>query len=533
MKLSDMRIKTKLMGGFTAMAAIVALVSALALHALGDSNSRFTGYLDGVATRERLATAIRGAAQSRAIAARNLVLVTSQTDRDVEQAAVTQAQESMNKAMTRLGIAIETDSKATQRDRDLLSELRAVEASYGPLAAKIIALALTGQRENAVALMNADCRPLLASLIKSADAFISYDQDMAVEATQTAGAAFTLERRLLWVASLLAAAAALALGFLLSNSIIRPLNRAVTLAEAVAAGDLRSSIAVDSTNETGQLLAALKRMTDNLSAMVGSVRVSADGIAVASREIASGNQNLSDRTEQQASALQQTASSMQQMTTTVQRNADSSRQANELSGLAAQVAGQGGAVVDRVIATMAGISSSSKKIADIIGVIDGIAFQTNILALNAAVEAARAGGQGKGFAVVASEVRGLAQRAAGAAREIKTLIDESVEKVAAGTTLVAEAGKTMSDIVVQVRRVTSLIAEIDASTASQGSGILQVNEAVSSMDRGTQQNAALVEQSAAASESLSQQAMALLQVIGRFKTALQGPALAARAPQND
>jgi len=517
MRFGDITIRKKLIGSFGAVALLVLIVAALALHSLGMSNARFTGYLDGIGMRQTLATDVRGAANARAVAARNLVLVTSKADRDLEYAAVVQAHERMQASMKVLKQAVQEGASA--RERELYAALEAVEAKYGPVAVKIVGLAMDGNRDDAVTMMNAECRPLLAALLKATGEFIAQDQQLAKAAVEQAEQSYVHDRATMIAGGVLAVLGAVLLGWLLSRAVTRPLTRAVALAETVAAGDLRSEIVVDSKDETGQLLAALKRMNENLSEMVGSVRACADGISIASSEIATGNQDLSSRTEQQASALQQTASSMQQMTDTVRHNAESSSQANQLAGSAAQVASQGGAVVERVVATMGDISASSRRIADIIGTIDGIAFQTNILALNAAVEAARAGEQGRGFAVVASEVRGLAQRSAQAAKEIKALIGESTEKVEAGSALVGEAGRTMGDIVSQVRRVTDLVAEINASTSEQTDGIVQVNQAVASIDQGTQQNAALVEQSAAAADSLQQQAAGLLEVIGQFKTA--------------
>jgi methyl-accepting chemotaxis protein len=519
MNLSHLRVKTKLMLGFALLAAVVLLVSGLSLRSLGNANERFTAYLEGVGNREHLAVDIRGAATRRAIAARNLVLVTLPADRDAEKLAVTQAHEDVQASIAKLKqVVVAASSDATDRDRALLAAIEKVEASYGPVALEIVGMALDGRRDQAVTKMNAECRPLLAALLRSTRDFIEYEQAQAQAHVQTAEQGYASDRAVLIGTCLAAALAAMAMGWLLSNAVTRPLTRAVHLAEAVAAGDLSTNIVVDRHDETGQLLAALKKMNESLVTMVDRVRQSADGIATASAQIATGNQDLSSRTEQQASALQETAASMQEMTSTVQQNADSSRQASQLASSAADVAGRGGQVVERVVATMGEITESSRKIADIIGVIDGIAFQTNILALNAAVEAARAGEQGRGFAVVASEVRNLAQRSAQAAKEIKGLIGDSVDKVQAGSQLVGEAGSTMNDIVQQVSRVTDLMAEINASTSEQSTGIVQVNQAVASIDQGTQQNAALVEESAAAAESLKQQAAGLLEVISVFRT---------------
>jgi len=317
------------------------------------------------------------------------------------------------------------------------------------------------------------------------------------------------------------AAAVLALGGLcawrLTTGITRPLGRAVDVATAVAANDLRSDIVVDSSDETGKLLQALKTMNDGLVRIVGEVRSGTDQIATASHQIAAGNQDLSSRTEQQAGSLEETASSMEELTSTVKQNADNARQANQLAVAASHVAERGGEVVGEVVDTMESINASARKIVDIISVIDGIAFQTNILALNAAVEAARAGEQGRGFAVVATEVRNLAHRSAAAAKEIKVLIDDSVGKVENGSKLVEQAGMTMSEVVDSIKRVTDIMGEITSASMEQSAGIEQVNEAIIQMDHVTQQNAALVEEAAAAAGALEEQAEALADVVSVFK----------------
>jgi methyl-accepting chemotaxis protein len=321
------------------------------------------------------------------------------------------------------------------------------------------------------------------------------------------------------LASLLAASLVLgaAMAWVITRSVTRPLQEAVSAATVIAANDLSRPLDSHRKDELGDLLRALGTMQGALRGMVSQVRASTDSISTASAQIASGNQDLSARTEQTASNLQQAASSMEELTGTVKQSADSARQANQLASSAAEVAARGGKVVSEVVSTIDDINASSKKIADIIGVIDGIAFQTNILALNAAVEAARAGEQGRGFAVVAGEVRNLAQRSAQAAKEIKALIGASVEKVDSGSKLVADAGKTMQEIVGSVQRVTDIIGEITAAAAEQSDGIGQVSASVSHLDQMTQQNAALVEESAAAAQSLRDQAGRLSSVVATFR----------------
>ncbi|MBV8603889.1 MAG: HAMP domain-containing protein [Pelomonas sp.] len=321
------------------------------------------------------------------------------------------------------------------------------------------------------------------------------------------------------VAFLVCVGLGVALAWRVSDSIVEPVQRATRFAERIADGDLREAPAVQGADEAAEMMGSLAAMQGSLAQIVGAVLQAAESIQVASSEVATGNLDLSQRTEQTASNLQQTASSMNELTSTVNQSADAAGTAKQLAGTAADAAGRGGAVVGQVVATMGEISASSKKIADIIGTIDGIAFQTNILALNAAVEAARAGEQGRGFAVVAGEVRLLAQRSAEAAREIKALITTSVERVEAGTGLVNDAGSTMGEIVASVQRVADIIGEISSAASAQSAGIGTVNGAVGQLDQMTQQNAALVEQSAAAAQSLREQAQKLSSLMSRFRVA--------------
>jgi methyl-accepting chemotaxis protein len=382
---------------------------------------------------------------------------------------------------------------------------------------KIVELTRAGKVDEAQALSKKDSAGLYRQITDQIDALSKFNNEGSTAANTAAQTTYESARG--WILAMLGLniACGLVLAFWVAAIVSRPLKRAVAIARQVAGGDLTAEIRADSADETGQLIAALKDMNDSLVNIVSQVRLGTDTIATASSEIAGGNLDLSARTEQQASSLEETASAMEELTSTVRQNADNARQASQQAVSASAVAVQGGGVVGQVIDTMSAINDSSRKIADIIGVIDGIAFQTNILALNAAVEAARAGEQGRGFAVVASEVRSLAQRSAAAAREIKELIGDSVDKVDSGSKLVQQAGSTMDEVVASVQRVTDIVGEISAAGQQQSAGIEEVNRAIAQMDEVTQQNAALVEQAAAAATSLQEQAAKLAQTVSVFK----------------
>jgi methyl-accepting chemotaxis protein len=403
----------------------------------------------------------------------------------------------------------------TEEGKKLLASIDAAREAYRTPRAAVLKRRQAG--EDVTAVLERELKPLAEAYSESIHKLEEQQQKLYDAALVRAEENAAQGRLILVVGAVLALLLGAASAFMLTRSITGPLRQAARSARFIADGDLTQPVHSTGRDEAAELLQALKTMQDKLLGIVGNVRSGTDTIATASSEIAAGNHDLSSRTEQQASSLEETAASMEELTSTVKQNADNARQANQLAVSASSVAVKGGSVVAEVVGTMGAINASSRKIVDIIGVIDGIAFQTNILALNAAVEAARAGEQGRGFAVVAAEVRNLAQRSAAAAKEIKTLIGDSVDKVEEGSKQVAEAGKTMDEIVDSVKRVTDIMAEITAASQEQTSGIEQINQAITQMDQVTQQNAALVEQAAAAASSLQEQASGLSQVVSVFK----------------
>ncbi|HEY8880285.1 MAG TPA: methyl-accepting chemotaxis protein [Roseateles sp.] len=407
-------------------------------------------------------------------------------------------------------------SLGTPQARAIFEEQTQARKAYGALVRKVLDLVAAGKREEATALYEGELAEPQAKYYALLDKMVDYHaRDMLDNVEDTKVRTRQTIYQMVGV-SLLAIVLGVVTALLITRSVTRPIDRAIGLAEAVAAGDLTYRIEHVGGDEVGRLTAALQRMVESLHGIVIQVRTGADNIHAAAEDVSHGNQDLSARTEQQASALEQTAAAMEQLTAAVKLSADSAGHANQSASSASDVAAEGGQVVGQVVHTMNSISASSKRIVEIIGVIDSIAFQTNILALNAAVEAARAGEQGRGFAVVAAEVRSLAQRSAVAAKEIKALIDDSAQQVDTGSKMVQQAGATMQQVVSSIERVSHVVAEITASSREQSSGIEQVNIAITQMDDSTQRNAALVEQSATAARSLQQQASQLNDLVRAF-----------------
>ncbi|MFG6432917.1 methyl-accepting chemotaxis protein [Roseateles sp. LYH14W] len=510
--IANLKIGARLMIGFTAVIALLVMLAVIGVTKIRVISADTDIILHDRFVNVELAQTVENEVNKQLRALRTALIVSDAGLAEKELAKLDAALAAESVAIDKL-----KGSVHIERGQAALKQLLDSRASFKAKEQQLVAAVKAGSADAARAQLVSDILPLEGAYLTAIEAFERSQADSMEAFGQHAAEQSRSAQLLMEVLSVIAVVLASVIAHLLKRSITVPIAEAVRIAEIVAAGDLTSSIEIRSRDETGQLLTALKAMNESLVRIVNEVRLSSDSIATGSHQIASGGADLSQRTEEQAASLEETASAMEEVTTTVQRSADSARSATALAASASAVASQGGTVVAEVVATMREINASSRRIADITGVIDGIAFQTNILALNAAVEAARAGEQGRGFAVVAGEVRTLAQRAATAAKEIKVLVGESASRVEAGSRLVEGAGGTMDEIVQQVQKVAHLIAEISTATEQQGLGLGEVNKAVSQLDQVTQQNAALVEESAAAADSLSHQARRLTELVGAFK----------------
>jgi len=511
MNIANLKIGTRLRFGFGLILFILAGIAALGINAMGKTNDALRHIVDVNVKKMTYTEDMKISTHIVARVIRTVSMLSDESEANIQRMKIDDARKVYNAAFSSLEKMPLSDA-----GKALLVKIKDYQSAARPLNEKFIEMAKT-DKDGAAQFLLKEAGPATTKWQDAMQEFTELQREMDRKDEETALEDYHFARTLMLSLTSIALVAGAFIAWFISRSITQPIDKAVKIAQTVAAGDLNSIIEVTSTDETGQLLQALKDMNGSLLTIVNQVRAGTETIATASSQIATGNMDLSSRTEQQASSLEETASSMEELTSTVQQNADNARQANSLAKTASEVASKGGDVVSEVVGTMNSISESAKKIVDIISVIDGIAFQTNILALNAAVEAARAGEQGRGFAVVASEVRNLAQRSASAAKEIKTLISDSVEKVEAGSKLVDLAGTTMDEVVASVKRVTDVISEITSAGQEQTTGIQQINFAITEMDNVTQQNAALVEEAAAAAGSLQDQAKNLAQVVSIFK----------------
>ncbi|KAB0332321.1 methyl-accepting chemotaxis protein [Janthinobacterium lividum] len=513
-----MKVGTRLGLGFALVLVLLVAVTVLGIARMAQIQERLDHVINVNNVVTRLVIDMRGNVSDRITSLRILTLMTDAGDMEPEMARIKTQTSTYQETQKKLEEKFAVES--TSEEKALLASIKEYEAAAMPAIAKASALWMANDAEGATRVMIKEIRPVQKKWMEALEQLAVLEDKLNEQMQSDARKAFDSARLFMIILGVLAVAMGVAAALVITRGLLKQLggepDYTASIAGSIANGDLSIGIHTQP-SDTSSLLAEMKEMRNSLVGIVGQVRVGTETIGTASREIADGNIDLSSRTEMQASALEKTASAMEELTSTVKQNADNAREANKLAATASDVAIKGGSVVSQVVDTMSSINESAKKIVDIIGVIDGIAFQTNILALNAAVEAARAGEQGRGFAVVASEVRNLAQRSAGAAKEIKILIDDSAEKTERGTRLVGQAGVTMGEVVDSVRRVTDIMSEIASASQEQSAGIEQVNLSIIEMDGMTQQNAALVEQAAAAAQSLQDQAAELAHVVSIFK----------------
>ena len=514
------KISHRLMAGFGLVVLALLGMSVFSVLTARGIDGALTANATQNAVIQRAAINFRGSAHDRSIAVRDVVLAPTEEARKKEVEAIARLADFYAKSAAQLDDVLKSASQVPPEVGPMVQSLKDIEARTVATTAKVVALMQAGDRAGAEALLWAEAKPQYEQWLAAANKLIDYEEARIIANSQLANKDASQFTGVMLSITLLAVLISIAVTVLVSRSISRELGaepsevRAVV--QAIQQGDLTVPVQVKA-GDTTSVMVAVRDMQQRFHELVSAVRDNVDQLRTTSQDISTGNQNLGQRTEQAASSLEQTAASMEELTATVRQSADSARQANQLATTAAGTATKGGEVMQQVVSTMQDIHQSSQKIADIIGVIDGIAFQTNILALNAAVEAARAGEQGRGFAVVATEVRSLAQRSAEAAKEIKSLIQTSVEKVGSGAELVGNAGETMNEIVRGVQRVNDIIGEISSAAAEQSDGISQVNVAVSQLDHMTQQNGALVGESTAAADNLRNQAQRLAELIAVFQ----------------
>ncbi|MBR8053890.1 methyl-accepting chemotaxis protein [Burkholderia vietnamiensis] len=531
----EMKVSSRLMLGFGLLTILLVTVAATAFYGMWQLH----GQLDTIArvnnTEAKLANRLRATIQDRAIAVRNLALLTDQQEMAQEAERIKKQDDIYADAYQKLARMFADEPATTERERTLVAALKQDEAAAQPALRKAAQLGLSNDPAAATKELMENARPPQRVWLARATELANFEDEMNEQAKQDAAATYASVRAL--VAAIVGGSllVAVATTIVIARSILRQLGGEPSVAQHAAAQIADGNLMIDlpvAHGDSSSLMSSLDAMRARLTTIVQGIKVSAESISLAAAEVAQGNVDLSQRTEEQAASLEETAASMEQLTSTVRQNTENARQGSTLAAAASQTAASGGTVVKQVVGTMEDIASSSQKVAEIISVIEGIAFQTNILALNAAVEAARAGEQGHGFAVVAGEVRTLAQRSAVAAKEIKELIETSVTHVAAGSALVSNAGTTMDEIVRSVRRVTDIMGEIASASGEQSTGIEQVNVAVTQMDEVTQQNAALVEQATAAAQSMADQADSLKAAVAIFKveSRSQPAAAAASAP---
>ncbi|CAN7695218.1 MULTISPECIES: methyl-accepting chemotaxis protein [Duganella] len=519
--MKGLTIAKRLGMGFGLVAVFLLVVIALGLTSMRQIQDRMDEItkINGVETK--LAQTMDLTVTERALAMRNLILLKEDKEIQIEIKRIAEQEKKYAAAQEQLGQMFRTQKETSDEERTLLEQISKQAVVAGPFIQRAAALALEQKQDEAYKLLRYEFRPVQKAWWELLRKLIAVEEKQNIEGTEAAAEAYQQARTVMLIIGSLALITSVIAALLITRGVVRQLgcepHEAAEIAGQIAAGNLAVHIDIRQGDKTS-LLFAMESMRESLAQIVKQVHTSTETIATAAGQIASGNLDLSSRTEQQASTLEETASSMEELTSTVRINTDHARQANGLAESASDVAAKGGAVVAQVVDTMAAINVSARKIVDIIAVIDGIAFQTNILALNAAVEAARAGEQGRGFAVVATEVRNLAQRSAAAAKEIKDLIGDSVDKVEAGNRLVEQAGSTMHEVVTSVKRVTDIMSEIMAASQEQSAGIEQINDAVTQMDDVVQQNAALVEEAAAAAQAMQEQVNSLNEVVGIFRT---------------